>query len=180
MLVFVCSLLFLISCKRDAPAAQKHCWQIIDNVGNAMANICDKTEAELLACVNNGSCGSFTGITPLTSCNYYQTDGPKDCYLINGSVSEEITESQAKTYANCFGNRSGVYTRATCIPCAFWFHRKKSTYKPNNSFTYSTITRQRFCGDTLQTLFPGRQLIIKDDADSLIVIQFSDNGTNWW
>ena len=41
------------------------------------------------------------------------------------------------------------------------------------------ITKQKFCGDTLSTLYQGRQIIRKDDADSLVIIQFSNNGTNW-
>lgn len=177
--LFIIGAIFLSSCKKENGGG-RHCWQLIDNAGNNLNIICDRTENELIACINNGNCGSFMGGATFTSCNYFNADGPKSCYLINGQASEQpLTEDQARVYASCFGSRQGSYVKADCLDCAFWYHREKRTYKPTNAFVYSTITRQKFCGDTLATLYPGRQIIRKDDADSLIVIQFSNNGTNW-
>ena len=172
--------ILISSCKRDKPAAEKHCWQVIDVVGNNLNYICDKTEAELLACAKAGTCGILNGGPGFSNCNYYMADGPKECYNINGSVyPEKITESHAALLAKCFGNRSGVYFKTTCVICAFWYHREKRTYKPTNTFVYSQITRQQFCSDTLATLYQGRQVTRKNDEDSLIVIQFSNDGTTW-
>ncbi len=168
---------FLFSCENDQDPADRHCWTIIDALGNTVGQVCNRTEAELLLCASNGSCGFPSG-TILTQCDYYQSDGAKFCYSFNGTYAGELTESQAAVYGRCFfGGATPV--KVNCQNCAFWYHREKRTYKPTGQFVFSSITRQNFCGDTLTTLYQGRQIIRKDDADSLVVIQFSNNGTNW-
>ncbi|RYD81965.1 MAG: hypothetical protein EOP53_04955 [Sphingobacteriales bacterium] len=170
---------FLSSCNHDKSLDAKHCWQLIDNAGNNLNYICDKTEAELIACVNNNTCGVFNAGAGLNNCNYYMADGPKSCYLINGVVTEQITESQAALYAKCFFGSTGNYIKTDCDPCVFWYHREKRFRKPSTQFVYTQITKEKFCGDTLATLYQGRQIIRKDDADSLVIIQFSKDATNW-
>jgi hypothetical protein len=177
----ICFFVSIVSCKKDkaedSPA--KHCWQLIDYNGNNLAEICDKTETELLACVANSSCGSFLGGNTLTACNYYQSDGEKFCYQIGTRTTPEpITESYANLLSKCyFGGATLVKT--TCIPCQRWYTRDKMTYKPNNTITYTQTRVTNYCGDTLTKIYQGRQIIKKDDADSLIVLQFSNNGSNW-
>ena len=168
-----------LSCKDEQDPADRHCWTIIDNNGNDVAYICNKTEAELLVCTTNGTCGNFPPGTILSQCQYYQSDGPKFCYTINGQYRGELTESQAALYSRCFGGGGATPVKTTCIDCARWYHRIKRTHKASGTFGYSVITSQQFCGDTLATLYPGRQIILKDDADSLVVRQFSNNGTTW-
>lgn len=169
--------LSLLSCKKDS-IEERHCWQIIDAVGNDLNQVCNKTEAELLECASNGTCGTYNGGTGLTSCNYYIADEERFCWQINGNYFDSLTTSQANLYATCFYN-GATAVKINCSNCAWWFHREKRTYKPSSTFTFSTVTREKFCGDTTATLFQGRQIIRKDDADSLIVIQFSSNGINW-
>jgi hypothetical protein len=177
----ICFFVSIVSCKKDKaediPA--KHCWQLIDYNGNNLAEICDKTETELIACVTNNTCGSFLGGNTINSCNYYQSDGAKFCYQIGSRTTQEpITESHANLLSKCyFGGAAPV--KSTCIPCQYWYTRDKKTYKPNNTITYSYVTKTNYCGDTLTKIYQGRQIIKKDDADSLIVLQFSNNGTNW-
>jgi hypothetical protein len=177
----ICFFVSIVSCKKDkaedAPA--KHCWQLIDFNGNQMGEICDKTEAELLACVANSSCGSFLGGNALTSCNYYQSDGEKFCYQIGSSITPDpMTESQAKLIAKCYyGNATLI--KLDCIACKFWYTREKLQKKPAGNINYSAVTKRNYCGDTLTKIFQGKQVIRKDDADSLVIIQFSNNGQNW-
>jgi len=56
------SALYFISCKKESDT--KHCWQIVDNVGNDLNVICNKTEAEMIDCVNSGACGYYFGGAP--------------------------------------------------------------------------------------------------------------------
>lgn len=173
--------LFFISCKKDKAAeiSVKHCWQLIDYSGNNLAQVCDKTEAELIECEGNSSCGSFFGGNTITFCNYYQTDGEKFCYQLGANITlDPMTESQAKLIAKCYyGN--ATLTKLDCIACKFWYTREKKQKKPNSNINYSAVIKKNYCGDTLSTIFQGRQIIRKDDTDSLIIIQFSNNGQNW-
>ena len=175
-LIILC-LIFLISCKKTE-SEQRSCWQIVDYNGNKVDVICDKTEAELIKCVNDGSCRIYTAITVFTECNYYKIGGEKFCWRFSDNrISENITENEARMSGKCF--HGGLVGKADCYPCKNRFHRQKKTYKPANTVTYSSVTNEIFCGDTLSKLFQGRQIIRKDDLDSLIVIQFSNNGINW-
>lgn len=162
-----------MSCKKETE--QKHCWQIIDALGNDLDSVCNKTEAELIACINNKTCGLYGFSGNVTACNYYRLDEPKKCWLINGIYYGDITEGQANIFARCF---SSVTTpvQTACLTCEWWYHREKSTYRPTNITRYGLIQHERFCGDTTTTLFTGREIVRKDTNDSLVVIQFSKNG----
>lgn len=171
--------LLFASCKDEQDPSNRHCWMIIDLNGNDLGQVCNRTEAELLLCATNGSCGDFPPGTILSQCDYYQADGPRYCYMINGSYRADLTESQAALYTRCFGNGSATAVRVECGTCAHWYHRIKRTGKANGNSIYEGVRREQFCGDTAATIFQGRQVILKDDADSLVVRQFSNNGTNW-
>ena len=179
-ILIVCVSLFIISCKKDKAEeiSAKHCWQIIDYSGNNLAQICDKTEAELLECVANNTCGNFIGTNPITTCNYYQTDGEKFCYQIGNITPDPMTESQAKLLAKCFYGNAPLI-KLDCVACKFWYTREKKQKKPSGIIYYSPANKRNYCGDTLNVIFQGKQVIRKDDADSLIIIQFSNNGQNW-
>lgn len=171
-------IVFFTGCKKNE-SEKRYCWQLIDNSGNDLTAICDKTEAELLDCVKNNQCGIFNNGNAITNCNYYKIEGSRFCWKINNNYLRDLTENQAALYARCFyGNATAVKIDCS-FACTPWYNRRKLTYKPNNSTTYSQITSQIYCGDTLATIYQGRQITIKDDIDSLIVIQFSNNGINW-
>ena len=177
----LCICISLVSCKKDKAEEiiSKHCWQLLDFNGNQVGQICDKTEAELLECIGNNTCGNFLGGNTITSCNYYQIDGEKFCYQIGSNITPDpMTESHAKLMAKCYyGNAS--LTKLDCIACKFWYTREKLQKKPAGNIYYSSLTKRNDCGDTLTKIFQGKQVIRKDDADSLIIIQFSNNGQNW-
>jgi hypothetical protein len=175
ILLFSCLILLCFSCKKQ-PA--RHCWQITDALGNEMNIVCDKTETELIECLTNRTCGN-TGAT-VTKCNYYITGGETFCCLIDGNYHENVTENKVEYLKGCYGiGTDPVVERVRCGYCAFWYVRERNLYKPTSAITYSTVKRNYLCGDTTLTLFQGRQIVRKDDADSLIVIQFSNNGSDW-
>jgi hypothetical protein len=175
--LFALFIILLTSCKKESN--KKYCWQLIDANGADLVAICDKTEAELLDCVKNNTCGTFFNGGSITSCNYYKLDGEKFCWKVNGIYLKDFTENKASLYARCFYGNAALVKADSCLTCIRWYNREKKTYKPNSTVTYSPITVQNYCGDTLRTIFQGRQIIRKDDADSLIAIQFSQNGLNW-
>lgn len=114
------------------------------------------------------------------SCAYYKY-GEKFCWLVNDSVFfRAISEDGVRQTMVCF-NHTNNYTavKISCDYCKKFYHRLKKTYKPDNTFTFSETKVQQFCGDTAQKLFPGRQIIEKETADSLIVRQFSGDGIQW-
>jgi hypothetical protein len=163
------------SCKKDSN--KKYCWQLIDQVGNKMGVVCDKTEAELLACTSNGTCGiSIT--TPLNPCSYYKVEGEELCWYVDNRYILKATENEINHLRKCF-NLTTAAIKVDCNYCQNWYTREKRTYKPNSTFSYSPVTHKLYCGDTTRTLYQSREIILKNDADSLIVIQFSNNGVNW-
>jgi hypothetical protein len=179
---FILSIIILLlvtllsySCKKEGE--KKYCWQIIDQLANDMGVVCDKTEAELTTCVNNGTCGFYNGGT-LTSCFYYKVEGEEFCWFVDNSYMIRATENKLALLRKCF-NLSSTALKVDCNYCQFWYSRKKSTYKPDGRFAYSPITQKQYCGDTTRTLYQGREIIVKNDADSLIVIQFSNDGMSW-
>lgn len=173
-------IIFNVSCKKDNASSKRACWQLIDFSGNYLNQVCDKTEAELIACVGDSSCGNYAGLPrPLTNCFYFKKGGDEFCWLINGtSFIKNKTEAEAQLLARCFWN-NGTLQNMGCNDCKLWFNREKRTYKPTSSVSFSVISNRYYCTDTLATLYSGREIIRKDDADSLIVIQFSDDGVNW-
>ena len=168
-------IILTFSCKKTEP--ERHCWMIIDNLGNPVTRICDKTESELLECVNNRSCISYTSGT-LSTCNYYVDEGEKFCWMINNAFVKGQAEAGVTLISRCFG-AGGIPQKVACNYCSKWYSRTKHLYKPANTFFYSVTNIQQYCGDTAKTLFQGRQVIKKDNPDSLVTLQFSSDGINW-
>jgi hypothetical protein len=156
-------LVFLIlSCKKNNTDVQPvtACWQLIDAFGNEVDSMCGKTEAQML--------------DAYPSCAFYKIEGQKYCWFSNGVLIRDKTETGIKHLQMCFG--IGTVEKKDCNYCQDWFTREKRTYKPASITSYSTVRKTNFCGDTVLTLYNGREIIRKDDADSLIIVQFSNTG----
>lgn len=160
----------LAGCIKQNPATtlldRRYCWQRIDNYGNPLEQVCNKTEVEIKALYPN-------------DCSYYKNEGEKACWLVNNSLLPQITKEGAELMARCFFTSAGSPVKVDCNYCQTFYHRRKMTYKPANTISYSLVTSERFCGDTATKLYQGRQVVLKDTPDSLVVLQFSSNGTNW-
>ena len=172
------SLLVLLpfnSCKKDG---EKCDWQIVDNSGQDLAIIRNKTEAELLACTDCGISNGQPAGTPLgqiiSSCNYFNLCDQKFCWMVNGQFMEKLSEK----YVNCFFP-SSTKTKVDCSYCALWYTRQKNIYVPANSTIYSTVTHKFYCADTATKFNSGIEFIIKNTSDSLISLQYSKDGINW-
>jgi hypothetical protein len=147
------------SCKKEK---DEFCWILVDQLGNESGQVCNKTETEMQA--------AYPG-----TCNYYKT-GPKFCWLLDGTTFvEEKTEDYIDRFKQCFGGYTSA-VKVTCDYCQQWYTREKHLYKPDGSFVYSSVRSQQYCGDTVQTLFQGREFILRETSDSLITVRFSNNG----
>jgi hypothetical protein len=174
-LLFCVLVLFLFSnCEK---ILEKRCdWQIVDPSGNNQVVIRNKTEAELLACRACGISGSGqVGLTlgqMITSCQYYSLCDPKFCWSIGNGYLENTSEK----FVNCFFPSA---VKVDCNSCGNWFTRIKTTYIPSNSTNYSRVTSKFYCGDTALIFKSGAQFVIKQTTDSLILLQYSKDGTVW-
>src|SRR5258708_15344904 len=168
---------FLVSCTKESN--QKHCWQIVDNLGNNLTQICDKTEAQLIACAKNGTCNIAPG-TDLKPCSYYMSDTKQYCWLINNRYYyNKMTEDEVNKLMQCHFP-GGTASKADCNSnCQNWYSRKKSTSLQTEMFTYSPVTFRTWCGDSADIINSNRKIILKSDFDSLIIIQFSIDGIYW-
>ena len=157
--IFIVALLAVfigVSCKKD----KAYCWQLVDAFGNEMNSVCGKTEKEMQTAYPK-------------PCNYYKIEGTKYCwYTSNRGFIKDKPEAYITKLKQCFNLSSPV--KVACDYCQTWYTRQKNTYKPTNTITYSTVHVQQYCGDTVHTLYKGREILVRETADSLITIQFSN------
>jgi hypothetical protein len=165
ILILFLSIFLTSSCERTNPIdpeTTKYCWNITSPLLVVMGTVCDKTAAEMATAYPDGW--------------YYKTDEVLKCYFeLNSNVF--LKNFPPSLLNKAYPNRT--FGEASCSYCARWFYREKRKYLPNSSITYSDITVKQFCGDTLATLYRGREVPLRQSTDSIITLQFSDNGTNW-
>lgn len=162
LLVVLLTVIIGIGCKKNDNEEPKHCWQIIDQSGMYLYRLCERTETQMKDSFPN-------------PCTYYKLGEEELCWLIDGSMYvPKVPEDYVKSLLKCYNKTS--YKEVECGYCQTWYTRQKDTYKPTNTATYSKIRVERLCGDTVKTLYQGRQVVVRETADSLIVLEFSNNG----
>lgn len=155
------TLLLFLACHKEKD--DSYCWQLVDGYGNEMSTLCNKTEEEMKALYTN-------------PCFWYKLEKETFCWMINGrTFIKNKSQSAIDSYLKCYGG--GTAVKMDCSYCQTFYWRLKQTYKPNNSVTYSPVTVQQYCGDTARTLYSGRQVVLRDTPDSLIVVQFSSTSS---
>ena len=175
--ISVCLFFLFNSCTKSNQ--QKYCWKIVDNVGNDLSQVCDKTEQELLDCFKNSNCGIVNGGSGLNPCNYYIVESQTFCWVINGRFYKNMTAAAANHQAKCYGG-GAIATKVDCTTyCQNWYNREERIYKMNYSQTYSSITTKAYCGLGLDTVFQSKRVRLRETSDSIINLQFSKDGVNW-
>lgn len=164
-ILFVFGLSFLLagSCKKTGDG--KTCWKVPDTASPALpwVTVCDKAENEIQT-----QYGLY----------YYQADEPLFCwYLTSGSNFQFIQDYPESLVNRLYPNYSKV--KAACDYCAFWYSRIKRTYKPSGNFLYTNVRQELLCADTAKSMYQGRQIILKNTTDSLVVQQISKDGITW-
>lgn len=162
-LVVLLAFFISIGCEKKSSGDPKYCWEIVDAAGNRLGKLCDRTEKQMVDTFQN-------------PCYYYQLGEEEYCWLIDGSIYiPDAPEDYIKRFIKCYGKTS--YTKVECGYCQFWYTRKKEIYKPANTATYSQVRKEYLCGDTVKTLYKGRQVVLRETTDSLIVVEFSNSGS---
>lgn len=150
------SILFLIvACNKN----KDYCWQLYDALGNEAGIVCDKTESEMAA-----QYGNFY---------YDRADAKKYCWKIqyqNGPIT--YADNLSEKMAGIYFQGAILLEKFTCGYCQKWMSREKGLYKPTGNFAYKPAKVEQLCGDTCNTLFPGRIIILRDTPDSLITVEF--------
>ena len=144
----------LIACNKN----KEHCWQTYDALGNRMAIVCGKTESEIQA-----EYGPF----------YDRADAKKFCWKIkysNGAIGyiEDLSEKMANYW---YGNNNTL-EKVACGYCQKWSTREKDVSKATGHFFYKSMVNTLYCGDTCSKLFPGKMVILRETADSIIYHEF--------
>lgn len=159
----IIGILFILfgSCAKESN--RKYCWHLYDMLRNPLDDVCDKTKGDMESLYGNAC--------------YERVDEKVECWKVDGI--DEIL-SHTESYINFFYVNKGLNAQKhECVPCEEWKIREKTVYKPDNTGTYSLITQKKLCGDTLKTLFQGRNIIIRESRDSITFIQFSKDGLIW-
>ncbi|MCX6315944.1 MAG: hypothetical protein NTW29_01530 [Bacteroidetes bacterium] len=148
-------LLFLFaSCQKD----KETCWQVYDALGNELTQVCDKSESEI-----NAQYGAY----------YDRSDAAKYCWRIespagNFSYPENLTEKLVAVYYPGVINKQKI----TCGYCQRWATREKGIGSLTGNYAYKPVEVQTYCGDTCNTLYPGRIVMVRKTPDSLITVEF--------
>ena len=169
-------LLILISCSKSAD--NKYCWGLVDHNGNELESVCDKTEAELFDIAKRDYPGGFVNPSDFTTCNYYKIEGAKYCWLINNVFYKNLYTGKAMLIAHCYNNNT-IPVQVDSNYCMTWYTRQAITFKPTHTVQYSGAHGHYYCGDTVKTIYQGRQIVLRDVTDTLIVLQFSSDGSHW-
>jgi len=155
-----------LSCKKSDNNIQttiepKYCWKITDPIFIDKGTVCEKTTTEIATLYPDGY--------------YYRSDEALLCWYnpTNGNYSKGLPASLKSKFL------TADFNIVACGYCARWYYREKKKYIPTGGITYSPTNFSQLCGDTVQTLFRGREVFLRQTTDSFIVRQFSDNGTNW-
>ena len=122
----------------------KFCWNITTFNLVFVVKECDKTETEIAAAYPNNY--------------FYKSDEALKCWY-EASSNTYIANCPQSLLPKIAPNKTMV--QVNCGYCAQWYYREKRKYIPNNSFTYTPTTVTRLCGDTVQTLFRGREVFFK-------------------
>ncbi len=159
------AMLIILSCKKeDKKEDQTYCWQLVDALGNETIMVCNKTEAEMAAHYP-------------ASCSYYKAGGETFCWMVNGQVFIKDKSVEGMDHLKHCLMPGAVAVKVNCNYCKKFYSRIKQTYKPTNTTQYSPVKFEQYCGDTASKLYDGREVIIKDTPDSLILVQFSIDGS---
>lgn len=161
--ILVVLIIFCIGtgCEKNDHSDPAYCWELIDQSGNLMGKICNRTEKQMSDTLRN-------------PCNYYKLGGEEACWLIDDKTYiENMPEEYVKLVIKCFGKTS--YKKVECGYCQTWYTRQKDIYKPANTATYGKVKGERLCGDTVKTLYNGRKITLRETTDSLIVLEFGNS-----
>lgn len=150
-------LFFIFSCDISLPGT-KYCWGLVDEYGGAAGEVCGKSLSQMKAEYPD-------------ACRYYR-QGRGSCWLADQLFIENKSEGYVDFLIRCKGS---VAVKVDCGDCMNWYNRQKHVHKESGYFFFTRITSAGYCGDTLKSLYNRREIILRETADSLIIVQFSND-----
>lgn len=157
---------FCSSCTKEKDpndSFPRYCYVITNPNLDSLKTVCNKTIHDMAREYPDGW--------------YYKSDAELLCWY-NASTRQFVKKCPINL-ALRVAPGGGSISSVSCDYCASWFHRVKRKYVPTGGITYDLAIKEQFCADSLRTLFRGREIPVRQSADSVITLQFSDNGINW-
>ena len=174
-IIFILLIIVSFSCNKNTDS--KACWYIVDYNGQLLESVCNKTEPEVRSYIKNLP-GRQSIPDSNLDCLYYKVETDKYCWQINNKCYKNFTTAQANLYAHCYFGVSA--TKVTCDSCCTnWYNRYMYRKNLGGVINYSSVFSKRYCGIALDTIHQSKRDTILLNQDSLIVLQYSENGSTW-
>lgn len=156
---------FSISCKKEIDPNDGHpryCYVITNQNLDSLKTVCNKTQYDM-----------YQEYPDLW---FYRSDAEKRCWY-NAGTGKFTKNCPIELVSRI--SPGGSNSSVSCDYCANWYHRVKRKHIPTGGTLYDQPRTEQFCADSLRTLFRGREISLRQSTDSVITLQFSDNGINW-
>ena len=148
-------------------SGQTYCWELVSVSGERLQQVCNLTEDQLIHCSYVGFYPDSTGVY-VHPCQYYKVipNEPVNCWILNGSLYKNITQSYVDLLKKCYGISTAVITNCNSTICNDWYNKNVNVSKTTGDSTVYQPSYRQYCGDTLNTLFPGRKVKMFETKDS--------------
>lgn len=153
-ILFFCVIIFFSNCKKEKTG----CWDVYTSNGSLTQTLCDKSEDEI-----RNVYGKY----------YDVADAAKYCWKATYPTYFVYAEKLSEKMAGIFFGDAVRLEKIICGYCQTWECYTKKIYKPTNEFFNSVPYYQSLCGDTCLTLYPGREIKIRETADSIVSTIFN-------
>lgn len=165
-------------CKKDSQ--QRYDWTIYNNNRVIVCVVTDKTEQELLSCLQTGSCCVLSNRNSITSCNYVRNESDVYCWVINGKFYKDLSNSYAEFYANCvFGGVAKL--KVDCNTYCENLYTRKCLILNRRDTSYSAATQKNICNTSLlDSIYRYNYIFRKNKFDTTIIDQYGKDSVNWF
>lgn len=147
--ILIAAIILLNSCSKE----KGQCWDVYTSNGSLTKTVCGQTE-ELIRNVY----GKY----------YDKASATKYCWQAIYPGYFIYYQNLSEKMAGLFFSDALSYSKVSCEFCQNWEYYIKYIYKPTGEYFNSVAKAQTLCGDTCLTLYPGREIIIRETVDTLV------------
>jgi len=149
--ILIAAIILLNNCSKE----KTDCWDVYTSNGSLTKTVCGQTEEEIQAVY-----GKY----------YDRASSPKYCWKADYPGYFYFVQNLSEKMAAMFYQDAQNIQKVSCGYCQKWECHNKNYYKPTGEYTNTLGYLQYPCGDTCSTLYPGRQIVIRETADSIIYV----------
>ncbi|HQE12074.1 MAG TPA: hypothetical protein PLQ78_04955 [Flavipsychrobacter sp.] len=160
-------LLCLNACKKNE-TNDKYDWDIATIDGYIYKTEYDKSETEIAQLYPE-------------LCKYFRKDEPKFCWYFNdGTWKKSFSEKYIKCFLQQYQPQK--VDCKTSPTSEFWYTRTKHIHKKTEQFWLSNIIAKWYHNDDTLEIFNNKsfEMVISNTSDSLIILQRSNNGFDFY